>query len=247
MKPSSLFIFFFFRVPPYSSGPLPTIPVNCSSQPPSLGVNQPNNRIHAIPNTGQVSIGPNSIIPTSLPLPTPNSTNTSIPTSSLHGAGNGSTKSMNRLRNKNRESPQKAHDTGNFVGPSGANSYAVTSGPNRGGVLSNTLPSPRRRKELMKELMQERPSQQPPPSYQQHSTESIGKVNSSMGTGNNLGATHGSMPRATALPGLGEMVDDPQLSSNSNSGPPNQNVSKSFYDDVYFIHYILSNFYENSL
>ena len=219
-------IFLLFRVPPYSSGPLPTIPVNFSSQPPSLGVNQPNNRINGTQNNGQVSIGPNSIIPTSLPLPTSNSTNTNIPTTSLHGAGNGSTKSMNRLRNKNRESPQKAHDTGNFVGPSGANSYTVTSGPNRGGVLSNTLPSPRRRKELMKELMQERPSQQPPPSYQQHSTESIGKVNSSMGTGNNLGATHGSMP--------GAMVDDPQLSSNSNSGPPNRNVSTTIYYYVKF-------------
>ena len=56
-----------------------------------------------------------------------------------------------------------------------------------------------------------------------------------MGTGNNLGATHGSMPGATPLPSLGAMIDDPQLSSNSNSGPPNQNVSISFYDDVYFI------------
>ena len=87
----------------------------------------------------------------------------------------------------------------------------------------------------MKELMQERPSQQPPPSYQQHSTESIGKINLSMGTGNNLGTTHGSMPGAGPLPGLGPMVDDPQLSSNSNSGPPNQNVSTIFYDDVNYL------------
>merc|ERR1712012_1400751 len=97
----------------------------------------------------------------------------------------------------------------------------------------------------MKELMQERPSQQPPPSYQQHSTESIGKINSSMGTGNNLGATHGSMPGATPLPSLGAMIDDPQLSPNSNSGPPNQNVSITFY--YYVKYYTLYNSFQTSL
>ena len=215
-----------FRVPPYSSGPLPTIPINSSSQPPSLGINQANSAIQAMQNSGQVSIGINSIVPTSLPAPQPTSNSISHggPSSGLHGAGNGSTKSMNRIRNKNRESPQKQYDAGHYVGPSGASHYSVTSGPNRGGVLSNTLPSPRRRKELMKELMQERPSQPPPPpSHQQHSTESIGK----MGTGSNLGGAHGSMPGAATLSGLGARVDDPPLSSTTNSGPPSQNVSIS--------------------
>ena len=130
-----------------------------------------------------MSIGPSSIVQAAtpsmpLPPPTASSNHPAAPSISLHGAGNGSTKSMNRIRNKNRDSPQKAYDAGHFVGPSGPSNYSVTSGPNRGGVLSNTLPSPRRRKELMKELMQERPSQQPPTLNQQHSTESIGKMNS---------------------------------------------------------------------
>ena len=193
-----------------------------------------NSGLHAVHNQGQqVSIGPSSIIQAATPsMPPPpttsNSTNHGAPSISLHGAGNGSTKSMNRIRNKNRDSPQKAYDAGHYVGPSGASNYSVTSGHNRGGVLSNTLPSPRRRKELMKELMQERPSQQPQPAHQQHSTESIGKINSSMGAGS-TGFTHGSMPGAATLSALGATVEDPPLSSNSNSGPPNKNVNILYY------------------
>ena len=179
----------------------------------------------------QHSIGPSSIvqtIPTSIPPP-PSSTsiNPGAASLSLHGAGNGSTKSMNRIRNKTRDSPQKAYDAGNFVGRAGPSNYSTSnSGPNRGGVLSNTLPSPRRRKELMKELMQERPSQPPPQNQQQQqSTESIGKMNSNMGAGSNLGMTHGSMPGAAALSGLGAIMDDPPHTSNTSSGPPNQNVN----------------------
>jgi hypothetical protein len=174
----------------------------------------------------QSSIGPSSIvqnIPTSIQPPPPSSTsiNPGAASLSLHGAGNGSTKSMNRIRNKTRDSPQKAYDAGNFVGRAGPSNYSTSnSGPNRGGVLSNTLPSPRRRKELMKQLMQEPPSQ-PPPQNQQQSTESIGN----MGTGSNLGMTHGSMPGAAALSGLGAVLDDPPHLSNTSSGPPNQNVS----------------------
>ena len=216
-------------MPPYSSGPLPTIQTSCSSQPPSLGTTQGNTGLQVVPpQIQQPSIGPCSIvqtIPSSIPPP-PSSTsiNPGAASLSLHGAGNGSTKSIPRIRNKTRDSPQKAYDAGNFVGRAGPSNYSTSNnGPNRGGVLSNTLPSPRRRKELMKELMQERPSQ-PPPQNQQQSTESI-KMNSNIGAGSNLGMTHGSMPGAAALSGLGAIMDDPPHSSNTSSGPPNQNVS----------------------
>ena len=164
---------------------------------------------------------------TNVPPPSSTSTNPGAASLSLHGPGNGSTKSMNRIRNKMRDSPQKAYDAGHFVGKAGPSNYSTSSsGPNRGGVLSNTLPSPRRRKELMKELMQERPTAQTQPQQQQQqSTESIGKSNHGMGAGSNLSTTHGSVPGAAALSGLGDTIDDPPLSSNSKSGPPNQNVS----------------------
>ena len=78
---------------------------------------------------------------------------------------------------------------------------------------------------MMKELMQERPSQPPhPQQQQQHSTESIGKINPTIGAGSSLVTTHGSMPGSTGWSGLGAILDDPPLSSNTSSGPPNQNV-----------------------
>merc|ERR1719192_2688701 len=48
-----------------------------------------------------------------------------------------------------------------------------------------------------------------------------------MGAGS-TGVTHGSMPGAATLSGLGATVEDPPLSSNSNSGPPNQNRMSVF-------------------
>ena len=220
-------------MPPYSSGPLPTIPTSSSSQPPSLGIPQGNAGSHAIPTNShqiqqQQALGSTSIvqaIPSSIQHHSSSSTNPGAASLSLHGAGSGSTKSMNKIRNKTRnDSPQKAYDAGHFVGPSGPSNYNNSSGPNRGGVLSNTFPSPRRRKELMKELMQERPSQQQQQQQQQHSTESIGRTNQQNGGGGNLVTTHGSMPGAAALSGLGSNMDEPPPSANTRGGPPHQNV-----------------------
>ena len=204
--------------------------MSSSSQPPSLGLAQGNIGIHSIQTqTHQTSIGQSSMgqaIPTSVAAPSSSSTNPGAASLSLHGAGNGSTKSMNRIRNKTRDSPQKAYETGHFVGKAGPSNYNTSSGiTTRGGVLSNTLPSPRRRKELMKELMKERPSQAAPSTQQQHSTESIGRANPQIGAGGNMGNTHGSMPGASALSGFGAAIDDPSNSSSSKGGPPNQNVS----------------------
>ena len=218
-----------FRAPPYSSGPLPTIPTSSSSQPPSLGMPQGTAGSHAAPNSYQIqqqpqALGPVSIVQSITSSAHPyysSSTNPGAASLSLHGAGS-------IKRNKTRDSPQKAYDAGHFVGSGGPSNYN-SSGHNRGGVLSNTLPSPRRRKELMKELMQERPSQHP--KQQERSTESIGRTTNNQTTsGVNLATGHGSMPGgAAALSGLGSIIDEPPPSANARNGPPQPNVSVSDY------------------
>ena len=175
-----------------------------------------------------VAGGPGSIAQTNREstfqqLPQSGSTNRGAASLSLHGAGNGSTKSMNKIRNKARDSPQKPFDPGHYVvsaGPSN-NKYTSSGGPNRGGVLSNTLPSPRRRKDLMKELMQEQRAAQQQQLQQQRSNESMGEKYSN---GGNLGPR---APGPAALSGLGSTYEQPPSAVNSSTGPPHQNVSIS--------------------
>ena len=206
---------FNFRVPPYSSGPLPTIPTSSSSQPPSLGIPQPS----SVAVIQHQALGPSSIIVPQAPTLQLASGGPGAASLSLHGAGGGSTKSMNKIRNKTRDSPQKNYDTGNFVGSAGPSNY--NAGHNRGGVLSNTLPSPRRRKDLMKELMQEQRKTSQQHQQQQRSIESMG---GGVGNQQNIGggAGHAGMD---ALSGLGSTLDQPPAAANNRSGPPNQNVS----------------------
>ena len=74
----------------------------------SLGIPQGNAGSHAIPNSHQIqqqqqALGPPSIvqvIPSSIQHHSSSSTNPGAASLSLHGAGNGSTKSMNKIRNK---------------------------------------------------------------------------------------------------------------------------------------------------